>query len=164
MPAIKPIVDSYFIPLEEALATKHIDLGLQATGNWLETLRYEIKQQGISVLVEVLAPDYTENLIPPGQEPTNVELIDITNWVFAKDGLPPDGFTVESFAWIVTQKIRREGVMVPNQFNEGTALQPIQEFIDSEKPVALATEIGFDYVTILRDELVKQMTDNLTTA
>ena len=129
---VEATLSFYLDPLIKSLEDRFIQLGLLASGNWLEQLEwtYGIETDKINILF--FTADYTDYITPPGRRPGPVPYQPILDWVNQKAGLPPPDFTPEQFAWVVVRKLNEEGISVPNPYNKGTLTDPILDFIDNK--------------------------------
>lgn len=85
--------------VEKVLKPKFIELGMDASGNWLETTRADKNT--------IIGPAYTEQLVngrAPGKRPP---VNPIEKWVEAKLGL--SGKQATSAAFAISNKIAKEG-------------------------------------------------------
>jgi len=85
------------------LKAKHIQLGMKASGRWVESLSVETsKSKGI-----IFGEDYTEFLVD-GRKPGKFPPIDkIKQWIIDK-GIQSD-ISINSLAFLIARKISREG-------------------------------------------------------
>lgn len=123
--------------LEADIKKRHKDLGMVASGRWIET--FDIQVVGLSA--KLLAEDYTEYLTQ-GRGPGRFPPIDpIRKWVEDKGiaALDPS-ISVSSLAFLIARKIAREGTEYFKQ--GGTDLleavitpQRVQEIIDAVRDV-----------------------------
>ena len=140
----------YLDPLINDLRQTYIRLGLFAYGIWLEELSWDYDVTTEHINIKLNTADYTDYITPPGRKPGPVSYQTIFDWVNIKQGVPPDGFTPEQFAWIVVHKLNTEGIDVPNPFNEGTLTDPILEFIDKQL-LAMINDITLIYLEAYLD-------------
>lgn len=93
---IQKVVDNFLIP-------RFNELGMNATGQWLESLEV-VAKDGVSA---IRGRDYSEQLTKgraPGKMPP---IAPIERWVNAKLGI--QGKQANSIAWGIAKKIQKEG-------------------------------------------------------
>lgn len=120
----------YLDPLIEDLEERFLQLGLLASGNWIEQLKWSYDITTDKITIKFFTADYTDYITPPGRRPGPVPYQPILDWVNQKVGVPPVDFTPEQFAWVVVKKLNTEGISIPNPYNKGTLTDPILDFID----------------------------------
>lgn len=123
---IEAILDRYLEPVVDDILDNYDNI--RATGEFEELidLKYTFRRNRITV--DLLTANYTDFIVPDGRPPGKVPFAKILEWVQVKPGLPPAGFTEEQFAWAVVNKIKVQGSPVPNPFNRGDLLKPIEDF------------------------------------
>jgi len=89
---LKDVINLYLIP-------KHIDLGMKATGEWIESLEV----QGNTIR----GRKYTEQLVYGRSAGTMPPIAPLEKWVNAKFGI--GGPQAKNIAWAVAKKIEKEG-------------------------------------------------------
>lgn len=133
------------------LKPKFISLGMNATGNWIESL----EARAVDGNGEIWGVDYTywlQNGRSPGSMPPVSALIP---WVSAKLG--KGGREGVSIAWAVAKKIQKEGT---NYYPEGTDLLDVlssKEVIDY-----VYGRFGEAFRVEINKLLIKQLNDNFT--
>lgn len=124
------ILKTEFEALREELKEKHLQLGMKASGQWIESL--DNKSQRLSG--QLWGEPYTEQLVngrAPGKFPP---IAMIEKWIYDK-GITPDGIKISSLAFLIARKIANEGT---EYFKQGgtdlvdAVITPkrIQEIID----------------------------------
>lgn len=138
------VIDLYLIP-------KFNELGMNATGNWIESL----DARAVDGNGEIWGMDYTywlQNGRSPGAMPPVSALIP---WVSAKLG--KGGREGVSIAWAVAKKIQREGT---DYYPEGTDLLDVlssKEVIDY-----VYGQFGEAFMVEINKLLIKQLNDNFS--
>jgi len=89
---LKDVINLYLIP-------KHIDLGMKATGEWINSLEVEGNT--------IRGRKYTEQLVYGRSAGTMPPIAPLERWVNAKFGI--GGVQAKSIAWAVAKKIEKEG-------------------------------------------------------
>jgi len=98
------ILHAEFELLREELIQKHKELGMKASGKWIESL--ENRSERLSG--QLWGEHYTEQLVNgrgPGKFPP-IKMIE--KWIYDK-GITPEGITISSLAFLIARKIAREG-------------------------------------------------------
>jgi hypothetical protein len=123
--------------LNEWTASRMTDLkksyrseGLKASGNWERELtsNVDVSINRINIVIE--GANYTEQLIrgrgktktSTRGNPTLREAI--RQWIDDK-GLNPTDITKDSLAFLISRKIHRDGIKVPNRYNSGTFIDRV---------------------------------------
>lgn len=105
------ILHREFELLQQELADKHRQLGMKASGQWLESLENKSKR----LSGQLWGEEYTEQLVngrKPGKFPP-VKMIE--KWIYDK-GITPEGIKISSLAFLIARKIAEEGT---RYFKEG---------------------------------------------
>lgn len=106
------ILKEEFEKLRLDMIRKHEELGMRASGRWIEGTQTIVRGLTASLVGE----HYTEYLVdgrPPSVKMPPVEAI--KRWIEDK-GIQPDRGTISSLAWAIAKKIQREGT---EYFKEG---------------------------------------------
>ena len=86
------------------LVRRHEELGMKASGKWIEGLEVDVR--GLTGILR--GEHYTEQLVN-GREPGKMPPVEaILQWILNK-GIRPDKGTVNSLAWAIAKKIAKEG-------------------------------------------------------
>lgn len=108
-----------------ALINSYNQEGLKASGNWERELESEVKQEGSKIYVRINGAKYTEQLIR-GRRPTtsmtagNPTLQEIIRqWIDDKGIEPYGNISKDSLSLVISEKIHRDGIKVPNKYNSG---------------------------------------------
>lgn len=107
---LQEIVDKFLIP-------KFKDLGMNASGRWIDSLEVEFDGNGY-----IKGEDYTKYLVE-GRPPNNMSELEMRNWAVyygrtvIKDWADSKGITIDPIA--IAYKIAREGT---NYYPNGTDL------------------------------------------
>lgn len=99
------ILKEEFEKLRFDMIRKHEDLGMKASGRWIEGTQTIVRNTTASLVGE----HYTEYLVdgrPPSTKTPPVEAI--KQWIDDK-GIQPERGTISSLAWAIAKKIQREG-------------------------------------------------------
>jgi hypothetical protein len=104
--------------------------GLKASGNWETELEYNVDVSDNRINITIDGAPYTEQLIrgrgkTRTSTPSNPTLRQaIRQWIDDK-GLNPTDITKDSLAFLISRKIHREGIRVPNRYNSGTFIDRV---------------------------------------
>lgn len=91
--------------LKEDLKAKHEELGMKASGEWLDSVEDRTKNLSGSIW----ALHYSEYL-EDGREPGKFPPVDkIVKWIQDKPIIPRDNISVSSLAYLIGRKIAAEG-------------------------------------------------------
>ena len=134
----KAIIDKYVGALREEILLYYDQQGLRASGNLAEELVVDYDPQTGRILLT--APDYVDYLVD-GRQPGPVPIQVIRDWISNK-GIQGGDITQEQLAWAIATKIKNEGIRVPNENNTGELLDPIEDFVSSNKINDLAEELA----------------------
>jgi len=135
--------------IDNFLKPKFIELGMNATGRWLDSL----EARAVNGNGEIYGMDYTywlANGRKPGKMPPVSALIP---WVNAKLGI--GGKEAIAIAWAVATKIKNEGT---NYYPDGTDLLEVLNSDEVKKYVQ--DEIGTFFSIEINKILKKQLNDN----
>lgn len=140
----KQIIDKWTAEVIEDLIKSYDNLGLRASGKFARGLSSKTSSNRVLIFSEPHAI-FMEN----GRKPTSgggdgrLKGI-IRKWIDDK-GINPRDISKDSLAFLITRKIHREGINVPNQYNKGKVItsvlndQRINDLIEQIK----ANEIEF---------------------
>lgn len=138
------VIDLFLIP-------KFLSLGMNASGQWLNTLEPRVNQGN----GEIWGMDYTywlANGRKPGKRPPVSALIP---WVNAKFGI--GGKEAVSIAWAVAKKIENEGT---EYYPQGTDLL---EILHSQEVINyIYSQLQEGFTVEINKILIKQLHDNFT--
>lgn len=106
------ILDLELNLIKQDLIDKHIQLGMKASGDWINSL--DVQTKGLSGII--YGKPYTEQLVngrPSGKFPP---ISAIKQWIEDKNITPFDKISISSLAFLIARKIAREGT---NYFKQG---------------------------------------------
>ena len=99
-----------FLLLREELVEKHIELGMEASGNWIRSL--EVTKTAMST--KLIGEDYTAQLVY-GRKPGTLPPVQaIKQWI--EDKGITSNLTTTALAWAIAMKIKRDGT---NYYQKG---------------------------------------------
>jgi hypothetical protein len=124
-----------------------------ATGNLINSIRYEVDSQGVTVFgLKYIGA--LENGRKPTENGGNGELkAKIRQWIDVK-GIEPDGISKDSLAYLITRKIHREGTSI-YQRNNGESSGLLDDVLTDQTINELSQELMFAYVTDIKSEVRK---------
>ena len=130
-------IENFLNGIKSDLVSNYDKLGLRASGNWEKELETQIEETSTGYHAKILGSDYTwylENGRKPNANQSPDSLRAWVGWAgstFLKDWVERKGIPANPFA--VAYKIAREGVKVPNRFNQGGIVSDVitQDRIDS---------------------------------
>jgi len=133
------------------LKPKFISLGMNATGQWLDSL----EPRAVNGNGEIHGFDYTYWLVNGRKGGTAPPISALLPWVTAKFGI--GGNEAKSIAFAVAQKIKKEGT---NYYPEGTDLL---EVLNSKEVLDYIYSQFQEGITIeINKVLIKQLNDNFS--
>lgn len=120
-------IQSWLDERKKELIKSYEQSGRKASGNWERELETNIKEKPGKITATIDGARYTEQLIR-GRAPTTGggtgELKEkIREWIRYKNivsDIPED-----SLVYLITRKIHREGITVPNIYNKGTFIDEV---------------------------------------
>ena len=121
-----------FESLKVDLIAKHKELGMKASGNWIDSLDVEVK----GLTATIYGEHYTEQLVEGRASGKFPPIAAITQWIKDKGITPFDNISISSLAFLIARKIAKSGTKYYQE--GGTELvsavitpQRIQQIIDS---------------------------------
>ena len=144
------ILDKEFNEIKKDLIEKHIELGMRASGKWVESL--EVITEGNTT--KILGLEYTEQLIN-GRKPGNRPPIEaIKQWIIDKGIINQiqGKITVTGLAFAISIKIAKSGT---RYFQEG-GTDLVSSVITPERIQSIIDEVGaeksINIVQIIQNE------------
>lgn len=145
----------YLERLRMKLIAKYVELGLRASGDYEQQLEPKVEGDTL-IMLGAFHSQFMEHGREPGKFPPRKVIED---WIDTKTSLPAIFREKKSqFAFLIARKIAKEGIKVPNQFNQGEVVSSVvndflandlQEMIDELGPIYLK-RIQSDVVAILQ--------------
>lgn len=156
------------IGLTSQMKADYLASGLKATGFYGENIKWLVEQEDGRLIARIEVPHYAEQMTfgrPPAAEIRIwVAYEDILDWVEVKPGLPPVGWTPESFAFVVTKNINEFGIEVPNRFNPGDIVtKSIESFVENDLQ-KLLDELGIEAVNTIESDLIPDILERFKQA
>ena len=155
MPKITQIIDTWCTNTIQGIIKQYDSIGLRASGNLAKSLAYAIKDTDTGFNVQITGADYIYYLVN-GRKPTRTKKRGsptlqeiILDWIEVKGIVPrEENMTIESLSWAISTKIHKDGIKVPNEFNNGTLLDVINT-------KALAEQVKPAYIERIRSDIMK---------
>lgn len=91
--------------IKDDLIYKHIELGMKASGNWIDSLNVQTK--GLSGVL--YGEPYTEQLVNGRESGKFPPVASIIQWIKDKNITPFDKISISSLAFLIARKIAKEG-------------------------------------------------------
>lgn len=155
---VKEKIDSFLEQQRQDLILNYDKLGLRASGQWAKELEPQSVINQTDFKAIMLGMDYTYYLENgrgktqnKGTGRTLKEII--REWIDVK-GISPNGISKDSLAYLITRKIHREGIAVPNKFNSGGL---VSDVITKEKAYTLINDIGWTMLSEIKSSILKQI-------
>ena len=105
--------------LRDEVIKNYLDKGLIASGNFEKETN--VVDEGNRVLI--IAPHYVYQMIQGRRGGTAPPVSVIKQWIKDKNKQGAD--IPEEAAWAIVQKIKQDGIKVPNPYNDGTAVTSV---------------------------------------
>jgi hypothetical protein len=122
---------------------------LKNTGSLGQSLQSIITEQNGVLVGNIKGNSYVHQIIHGRKPGTMPPLDDLKKWVVSK-GIA-SGKNVDSIAYAIAKKIEKQGIRVPNQYNDGKLLDGIEPMKE------LAVNIGKVMIDNVREEVKKQL-------
>jgi len=122
-------LEAWVAERKKALVSSYHSHGLKASGNWEEELTSDVKQVGNKISVSIDGARYTEQMVRgrgasrPGGDGTLESII--REWIDDKGIQPKGDISKDTLAFLITRKIHRDGIRVPNKYNHGTFIDEV---------------------------------------
>ena len=133
-------------------------LGLRASGNWAKLLSNEVTESDSKIKIEFYGANYSQQLENGRLPNRNQDPKALKSWVgwagstFLKQWVADKGININPFA--VAWKIAREGVKVPNTYNEGGL---ISDVITNESVSLLLNEMTDGMLLGIKSDIIKEL-------
>lgn len=147
------VLKDEFEKVKRDVIAKHIALGMEASGNWIEQL--EVVTEGENK-VSLFGEGYTEQLVN-GREPSTLPPVDaIEQWISDKGLNVPIDMTQRQLAWAISVNIKNNGT---KYYQEG-GTDLLDEVLTEKRILEIVNKAGIakveDFVFEM-DELFKRM-------
>ena len=141
---------------EKALVNNYKSFGLKASGNWERELESKIEKSQFRIKASILGAKYTGAMntgrkpSEKGSKPGSLFAI-IEQWIKDKGITAKDEISDKSLAYLITRKIHKEGVKVPNKYNAGNF---VDKAIDDKMIQSLIDIVKFNYELTLKSDII----------
>jgi len=155
MQTIGEVLDKHGARIVKGLQKSIESKGLTATGQTAKSIQYKIVEKGFITSLEILA-NLALLVLEKGRGP-NVKSgggglkAGIETWVDAKPIIPYDPkISKKQLVFLITRKIAKEGIRVPNRYNKGKVISDIinDKLIDQIVKEVINVNIGYFVDTV----------------
>lgn len=142
---------------EKSLVDSYKSYGLKASGRWEKELESKIEQSQDKIKLFILGAAYTgamnagRNPSKKGTKPGSLFAI-IEQWIKDKGISARDGISDKSLAFLITRKIHRDGIKVPNQYNAGNF---IENAINDQRVQSLISIVKIGMIEDMKSDVMK---------
>jgi hypothetical protein len=155
MQTVGEILDKYGARIAKGLQDSIKSKGLTATGQTSKSIQYRIKETGFITSLEILS-HLALLVLEKGRSPNRSSgggglKSGIETWVDAKPIIPYDPkITKKQLVFLITRKIAREGIKVPNRYNKGNVISDVinDKLIDQIVKEVVQLNIGYFVDTV----------------
>jgi hypothetical protein len=141
---------------EELLAYNYNKSGLRSSGNFENSIDSTIIENNDKLTGIIYGASYVHQMVN-GRKPGKFPPLDaIRNWVRQK-GIVSEKISENSLVYLISRKIAKEGIKVPNFYNDGNLLT--QTFTD-ERINELYKLVGKTILVNLKDDLSEKIKVN----
>lgn len=148
---LNELITRRLLEIVDELKAKHIELGMKATGKWLDSLEIIVTGSGNLFKGVILGQHYTEQLTKGRAGGKRPPIAPIEEWVKAKFGL--SGKQALGVAFAVATKIGKEGT---TWFKNGGS-DLLDAVLTRERVRRLQEEIGLEIAHKIADNLKRQL-------
>jgi hypothetical protein len=155
----KQTIQAWVDGIEKDYISNYIKLGLKASGNWEKELESKIEESPGKWKITFLGASYTQQLVSGRRKNQNENNIRaFVGWAgstFLADWVKNKGLNISPFA--VAYKIARQGIKVPNSFNDGTLVDNV---ITDKKVELLLKDLLASKASEIRTDIKKTFNGN----
>ena len=144
---MKDILSREFNSIKKDLISKHVELGMKASGKWVESLEVVVGDHGAKILGE----EYTKQLVSGRKGGTFPPVEAIKQWIHDKGIVNKikGNISVSSLAFLIARKIAKNGTKYHQQ--GGTDL--IDSVVTDERIQKVINTIGIHAAVSLSSKL-----------
>jgi hypothetical protein len=118
----KKIIEKYANRIVSNLIQTYNEMGIRATGDYERDLEVKITSTKL-IILGAFHSQFMESGRPAGGRPP---ISSIIRWIENKKGLPPSMIRDKKrVAFAIANKIAKEGVTVPSQYNKGEVISKV---------------------------------------
>jgi len=142
----------YLEILRLKLIKKYDELGLRASGKYEQELESQVIGNKL-LMLGAGHSEYMEHGREPGKFPPRSM---ISDWIDTKQGLPAVfREKKDQFIFLISRKIARDGIRVPNQYNLGGVVSSVLEDWLANELEQMLREVGEQYYKRLQSDIVQ---------
>ncbi|WP_298204404.1 hypothetical protein [Flavobacterium sp.] len=142
----------YLEILRLKLIKKYDELGLRASGKYEQELEAQVEGNKL-LMLGAGHSEYMEHGREAGKFPPRSM---ISDWIDTKEGLPAVfREKKDQFVFLVSRKIARDGIRVPNQYNLGGVVSSVLEDWLANELEQMLKEVGEQYYKRLQSDIVQ---------
>ena len=141
----------YLERLRLKLIAKYIELGLRASGDYEQELEPVVDGDKMTML-GAFHSQFMEHGREPGKFPPRKAIED---WIDTKSSLPAQFREKKSqFAFLIARKIAKEGIKVPNEYNQGEVVSSVVNDFLANDLQEMFDEFGDIYFKRIQSDVV----------
>jgi hypothetical protein len=155
MNELKEKMLAWMAQAKDDLINNYNRMGLRASGKFARELEPIVSDGPLSVRAYMLSAPHAffmENGRRPTRNQGNGNLRELIRAWIDNKGIIPRGISKDSLAYIITRKIHKEGIKVPNQYNSGGVISNV---ITNERINKLVKEITPIFSSYVKSETIK---------
>ncbi|MGV3695510.1 hypothetical protein [Flavobacterium sp.] len=134
------------------LIAKYDELGLRASGDYVEQLEAEVVGDKL-IMYGAFHSQFMESGRDAGGFPPRKAIED---WIDTKNGLPAVFREKKSqFAFLIARKIAEQGITVPNEFNKGKVISSVVDDFLANDIQEMIEELGEIYLSRIKSDVVE---------
>ena len=157
---IESMINRWMDAIKQQLIASYNQRGLRASGNWERELESQVSITESSVSAKMLGSAYTGVMVTgrkPNANQSKEQLRKFVGWAgstFLAEWVRNKGLKLNPFA--VAYKIAREGVNVPNTYNDGKLIEAV---LTDERIRQLNRMVGNQLIVDFKSDFVKIFKD-----
>ena len=141
----------YLERLRLKLIAKYIELGLRASGDYEQELEAVVDGDNM-IMLGAFHSQFMEHGREPGKFPPRKAIED---WIDTKSSLPAEFREKKSqFAFLIARKIAKEGIKVPNEYNQGEVVSSVVNDFLANDLQEMFDEFGDIYFKKIQSDVV----------
>jgi hypothetical protein len=141
----------YLERLRLKLIAKYIELGLRASGDYEQELEPVVDGDKM-IMLGAFHSQFMEHGREPGKFPPRKAIED---WIDTKSSLPAEFREKKSqFAFLIARKIAKEGIKVPNEYNQGEVVSSVVNDFLANDLQEMFDEFGDIYFKRIQSDVV----------
>lgn len=142
----------YLERLRLKLLAKYDELGLRASGKYADELESIVEGDKL-IMLGAYHSQFMEHGREPGKFPPRSAIIE---WIETKSSLPNEfRERKEQFAFLIARKIAKEGISVPNEFNQGAVISAVVDDFLGNDINDMLNELGIIFLDRIKSDVVQ---------